>query len=170
LPTSVESRALPVRQVLGVASRTGCPGAVYVALGLPQDCGILFLGVETLRFIVVPLVVLALSLPVQAFDPLLFVAHSLHETNHRQTYHFAERSVWWPGGPAHFVQVDPHEDYIRDYHMFWHAALDVMPLFLGETVSRLVQVGFSVAKSLIVAHNNRYEANKYWLVYYTAHF
>src|SRR5690606_31177530 len=104
----------------------GCPGAAYAALGLPQDCGILFLGVETLRFIVVPLVVLALSLPVQAFDPLLFVAHSLHETNHRQTYHFAERSVWWHGGPAHFVQVDPHEDYIRDYHMFWHAALDVM--------------------------------------------
>jgi len=107
---------------------------------------------------------------VQAFDPLLFVAHSLHETNHRQTYHFAERSVWWPGGPAHFVQVDPHEDYIRDYHMFWHAALDVMPLFLGETVSRLVQFGFSLAKSLIVTHNNRYESNKYWLVYYTAHF
>src|SRR5690606_35559668 len=34
LPTSVESRALPVRRVLGVASRTGCPGAAYAALGL----------------------------------------------------------------------------------------------------------------------------------------
>src|SRR5690606_21539342 len=123
-------------------------------------CGIMFQEVGTLRFIVIPLVVLALYLPVPAFDPLLSVAHSLHATNHRQTHQFAERSVWWPGGPAHVVQVDPHEDYIRDYHMFWHAALDVMPLFLGETVSRLVQVGFSVAKSLIVVHNNRYEANK----------
>src|SRR5690606_22471402 len=29
LPTSVESRALPVRRVLGVASRTGCPGPAW---------------------------------------------------------------------------------------------------------------------------------------------
>src|SRR5690606_18726090 len=34
LPTSVESRVLPVRRVLGGTRRTGCPGAVYVALGL----------------------------------------------------------------------------------------------------------------------------------------
>src|SRR5690606_1391959 len=96
LPTSVESRVTRASGAWrGIAH--GCPGAVYVALGLPQDCGILFLGVETLRFIVVPLVVLALSLPVQAL--IRYFLSRTHCTRPITAKHTISLSEAY-GGPA----------------------------------------------------------------------
>jgi len=95
LPTSVESRALPVRQVLGVASRTGAPVPFMWRWGFSPGLWYTFPGGGFVRIVITLLpailMVVSFSVPIHAisaFDVVQFVAQSALATDDWQTQYW----------------------------------------------------------------------------------